>query len=189
MRLTLWPWNRSGSYLEHSAAAQEWIDSGVMSCSSLYKLAGKRLKNHRSFCGPMQTLPKIRRTLNQSDWFERKTFKDLEEFLLSMFPREYVLKEESARRFWNPIFIADVESMNIPSRIWGTARYTSTNQIMTSYMEKRESWASCSGWRVALDVLLRIIGAIMALEIAGNKKIYLNVTAGWCLLTDHDCLF
>lgn len=40
----------------------------------------------------------IRRALKQPDSFDSTTLRDLEEFVLSTFPREEYLKEEPARR-------------------------------------------------------------------------------------------
>lgn len=60
----------------------------------------------------MQAPSGARHALNQSDAFDATTLKKLEEFLLSLSPKDEVLNEKLARHLLNPIFNASIWSID-----------------------------------------------------------------------------
>lgn len=83
------------------------------------------------------------------------------------------MKEELARRLWKPIFSVATAFVDKPDRNRRSARYSLTNRLLSLYMEKGECRLKLARTRAALDVWLGIIDAIMALDIVGNKELYL----------------
>lgn len=57
-----------------------------------------------------------------------------------------------------------------------------------SYMEESQIRVKFLGIQSALNIFLKIIGTIVALDIAKNKRRYLPVIGGWYHLTGRDCL-
>lgn len=60
----------------------------------------------------------------------------------------------------------------------GNADYTSTNQLMTSYMKKAESRASFTKSRAVLNVWVVMVGGMMTLNIVEDEKLWSSVTGG-----------
>lgn len=69
--------------------------------------------------------------LKKPDSFDFTLLKDLEEFIISVYPGKQALKEESSQRMWIAIFSAVVESIRKPGRDGGIASYTSTYLFST----------------------------------------------------------
>lgn len=99
----------------------------------------------------MQALHRSQHVLSQPVLFDTATFKDLKVCVVTL-PGYDVLKKKSPRYLWHPIFIAAVESINKPQRDQGAASSTSTNQLLTTYMEERESQVKFARRRTALNV-------------------------------------
>lgn len=86
-----------------------------------------------------------------------------------------------------PIFNSVVASIDKPDRHKKIACYTSTNQILTSYIEKGEIQVKSARRKAAFDVWLRILCAILSLNNAGDEELHVLVTVGQSLLTVHGC--
>lgn len=110
-----------------------------MFCSAPYRLAERRLHGSQRLRNPMRAPATARGTLNQPGSFESTTLKDLHGFMLSTLPGKDEVKEGSNCCLWNLIFYAAVESVDKPGSDRGIAHYTSTNRLLTSYVEKGES--------------------------------------------------
>lgn len=87
----------------------------------------------------MRSTPRVLPDLNESAAFEMMILKQLEAFILEVFPQDRVLRKESVWILWNPIFNTAVESTSKPDRGSGVVWYTSTNQLLTSDMVNHES--------------------------------------------------
>lgn len=74
----------------------------------------------------------------------------------------------------------------MPERHKGVERYTSTSRLSTSYTENNESRVRFAKRRAVLAGLVRIIGTILALNIAGNEGLYLPVSGGRYFPTGRD---
>lgn len=110
-----------------------------MLCATLYPLTETSLHGLKSTCISMQTPKRVRYMLDQPDLLETTTVKDLEGFMLPTFHGEDELKEASSSRLWNLMFIAAVVSMDKPNRNRVIRRYTSTIQLLTSYIQNGDS--------------------------------------------------
>lgn len=82
-----------------------------------------------------------------------------------------------------PIFNADLESIEKPNKNQGFARHTLTNQSLTSYMERGDSRVNSARRQTPLDLRIQITGTVMGLESAGDEVRYLPVTGAWYLPT------
>lgn len=69
------------------------------------------------FKNPLQSPPQVLCALNRPHSFDSTTLKDSEEFMLSMYPVEDALEEESARHVWKTMLSASVESIEKPERV------------------------------------------------------------------------
>lgn len=105
--------------------------------------------------------------------------------MLSTLHEEDALREESARCFWNLIINATVKSIDEPSRDRRNARYKLTYPLFTLYMERGDSRIEFARRCAALDLCKEMIGALVALDSAGNGERYQPVTGGRCFLIGH----
>lgn len=113
---------------------------------------------------------------------------DLGASILSTFSWERALKKESVRRLWSSIFYAAIESTDKSNKYREITRYKPINQLLKSYMEKTEEQVKFARRVAALNVWVRIFGAIVALNIAESEEHYLPATGSWYFLTGRDCL-
>lgn len=90
---------------------------------------------------------------------------------------EHAVRKELSCRFRNPIFNTAVESIDKSDSLQELARYTSTNGLLTSSVGKGDSRITFARRRAALYVLVGVIGAMIAVDSARNKKFYQLVTA------------
>lgn len=88
---------------------------------------------------------------------------------------------------WNPICNAVVQSMYTSDRDHRISRYTSTNELLTSYREKGESRVRLARRKAASDVLVGMTDDIVPLEIAGDENFNLLETGTRQFLTLCDC--
>lgn len=88
---------------------------------------------------------------------------------------------------WRHFFNVAIRCIGKPDWDRRIARYTSINLLLTSYQEKDETRVKHARRRVALNVCVGIIGAVMALDISRNKDIYLRKTGSLYPLTGREC--
>lgn len=82
------------------------------------------IQDRTRVCVSVRAPARFRRILNQPGSFVTKSFDNLNEFILSVFPKEDGLKEESILYFWKNIFIAAVKSIEKPDKGQGAAQDT-----------------------------------------------------------------
>lgn len=131
----------------------------------------------------MRAPPQVHQALNQTDSFETRIVKQLEAFMLERIPGEEVLKEESARFLWNPVFNASVESTEKPDWFNRVSRYTSMNRLLTSYLEKSQNTLNFARRRTSLDIWVGPLEASLGLDIFDGDNLYLSITCGLYLST------
>lgn len=68
------------------------------------------------------------------------------------------------------------------------AGYTSTNRLLTSYMESGELRMEFTGRRPPLNVWVEMFGVIIASDCAEDERLYASVTGGAYLLKSRDPL-
>lgn len=106
--------------------------------------------------------------------------------MLYTVPGHEVLKE-MAWYFRNSIISAVLGSVNKQESNWDIAFYTSTNLLLTFYMEKCESQVKCTKRWAAWDMCVGIIGVTIHFYIFWKKELYLPRTGGLYPLTGGDC--
>lgn len=97
-----------------------------------------------------------------------------------------IVEEEVGPAFVEPIFNTAADFIHESDWDREIARYTSTNRLSASYMEKSESRTKFAERYAALNVWVELISAVMALDITGNKKHHLLVTGGRYIRTVFD---
>lgn len=79
-----------------------------------------------------------------------------------------------------------VESISRLERDRVVVWYTPSNRFLMSYQEKREGWLKFGRMRVALDMLVGMIGATTNFDTAGNEEFCVLVTDGLRLVSSSD---
>lgn len=134
----------------------------------------------------MQVPARFQSALNQPDSLESSAVKQLEASMLETFPGGEVLKKESARALLNPIFNAAVKHIDKFDRDSGGASYTSTNQLLMSYMENGEIRLTFARRPASFNVWVGLLGALLGFDVVGGEALYLPVTRGYYHLTEHN---
>lgn len=113
-------WNNAQKRRARSLALSYFPKRRTEMLKEGYKIPGE-------FSDTMRALPRVRYALKKRDSFETKSLKQLEAFILEPCTGEEVLKKQSARVLWNPIFNADIEFIEKIDWDGVVARYTSMN--------------------------------------------------------------
>lgn len=87
----------------------------------------------------------------------------LKEFLLSIISVEHFFEVGVVPTFVEQIFNAAAEAIDKPERNQTIVSFTSTNQLLKSYMENGDSRIKFATKTAALGVRLKVIGAILAM--------------------------
>lgn len=127
-------------------------------------------------------------TLNKPHSIDSERSKDLEYFMLYRTSPKDPLKKEAAHRSWGHIYNTAAYSIDKPNRYQRIAHYTSTNQLLTFFMETCDSRIDFSRRRAALGMWVGVCGAMMPMNSAWDKELCLPLTACQYLLIVRDCM-
>lgn len=115
------------------------------------------------------------------DSFIAISLKDLEGFILSMFPEEGDLKEALVSSIENIIINTNVDFIEKPDTNTWILCFTSTSRLLTWYIKKLYSQVSFARRQATANVRVSIISAMMTIFLL--KKLCLTVHNGQYLLT------
>lgn len=89
--------------------------------------------------------------------------------------------------FVKPIFNPSLEFIKKPDRGRKISRYTSTNRLLLSYIERGEKRGRFSRRRAAFNIRVVMIRVIMALGKVANEELYRSLFGGRFFLICRDC--
>lgn len=140
------------------------------------------------FLDSFEIIAKVLDVLERPSSFSVKQLQTMFDICMTPFPREKELKEQETRKLRNMIVSHSVKSLNKHDKDAGTARYSSTKELLWKYMDANSEWAWSANQRTVLNVWIAWIGALLRLNSAKEEEVWIPTLRGSFLVTGMDCL-